>query len=105
MPSKYRSVKTTVKGITFDSKKEAYYYLALLQKQERGEIANLLLQRKFDILVNNIKICSYIADFTYTSALGEHVVDVKSEVTKKLPVYRLKKKLMEAIYGIKIEEV
>ncbi len=33
------------------------------------------------------------------------VIDVKSEMTKKLPVYRLKKKLIKAIYGFDIVEI
>jgi hypothetical protein len=31
--------------------------------------------------------------------------DVKSDVTRKHPVYRIKKKLMKAVHGIDIREV
>jgi len=31
--------------------------------------------------------------------------DVKSEMTKKLPVYKMKKKMMVAFFGIEINEV
>jgi len=33
------------------------------------------------------------------------VEDVKSEVTRKLPTYRLKNKLMRAVHGIAIREI
>jgi hypothetical protein len=36
---------------------------------------------------------------------SEVVEDVKSAITAKNPVYRLKKKLVEAIHNVKINEV
>ena len=42
--SKYNSRKTTVDGITFDSKKEARRYLVLKKMEQDGEIKNLRLQ-------------------------------------------------------------
>ncbi|OQA06328.1 MAG: hypothetical protein BWY67_01977 [Bacteroidetes bacterium ADurb.Bin397] len=56
-------------------------------------------------MVKEKKIATYIADFTYMEK-GQYVVeDVKSDFTRKNPVYRLKKKLIEAIYNLKIKEV
>jgi len=47
-------------------------------------------------------IGSYRADFTYVNEDGQPIVeDVKGFRT---PVYRLKKKLMRALYGIEILE-
>jgi len=67
-----------------------------------GEIINLELQPKFPIEVNGIKICTYIADFRYKERDGTEVVeDCKGF---KTDVYRLKKKLVKAIYGIEILE-
>ncbi len=51
------------------------------------------------------KICAYLADFTYNRNGKEIVEDVKSEMTRKLPVYKLKKKLMKAILNIEIQEI
>jgi hypothetical protein len=54
--------------------------------------------------VNNQVICTYTADFRYEES-GEAIVeDVKSRPTMT-QVYRLKKKLMKAIYDIDIKEV
>ena len=64
------------------------------------------MQVRYDLVVNNINIGFYKADFvTYKHGKVLEVIDVKSEMTKKLPVYRLKKKLMKAIYGIDIVEI
>lgn len=101
--SKYRAVKTEVDGITFDSKREAARYMELVLLERAGEISRLELQPKYDCVVNGHKICTYKADFRYFNANGSVVEDVKG---MKTPVYRLKKKLVEALYpGVKIQEV
>lgn len=103
--SKYRNVKTEVNGISFDSKKEAKRYGELRLLEKAGLIQHLRLQVKYPIVVNGLKVCTWIADFTYDSPTGEVVEDVKSDITRKNPVYRLKCKLVKAIYGISIREV
>ncbi len=101
--SKYRAVKTEVDGITFDSKREAARYMELVLLERAGEISRLELQPKYDCVVNGHKICTYKADFRYFSAEGSVVEDVKGV---KTPVYRLKKKLVEALYpGVTVQEV
>jgi hypothetical protein len=50
-------------------------------------------------------VCKYISDFVYLENGQKIVEDVKSEYTRKLPVYRLKKKLVKAVHGIDIKEV
>jgi hypothetical protein len=116
--SKYRNRKTEVDGIVFDSKKEAERYGELTLLEKAKKIEDLELQPKFPVEVNGQKICTYIADFRYKEKLyvnfaqedwhvgtADRIEDVKSEATRKLPVYRLKKKLVEAQYGITITEV
>ena len=104
--SKYRNRKTVCNGITFDSAKEARRYADLVLAERSGEIVNLERQARFSIEVNRMKIATYIADFTYELRDGTLVVeDVKSPATRKLPAYRLKKKLMLALYQIEIQEV
>jgi len=105
--SKYGAIKTEVDGITFHSRKEAARYQELKFLEAAGEISEIECQPKIEIIINDVHIAWYIADFRYLDNKTEHEVieDVKSEATKKLPVYRLKKKLVEAIYKIKIEEV
>jgi hypothetical protein len=99
---KYRNKKVTFDGYTFDSLKEYRRYIELKLLQKAGEISDLKLQVKFELTINGLKICSYIADFTYTQAGDKVVEDVKGVKTRE---YILKKKLMLAIHGIKIKEV
>lgn len=101
MRNKYGAIKTTVKGIKFDSKKEASRYLSLLLLQKFGHISDLSLQPKFDLIVNGTKIGFYKADFKYTQYGKEVIEDVKG---MKTPIYNLKKKMIKAIYGFDIFE-
>ena len=105
--SKFRSQRVDEDGLTFDSKKEAKRYKELRLLLKAGEIGYLARQVEFPLMIEGRKLASYIADFTYTDAkTGEMIVeDVKSEVTRKLPVYRLKRKMMWLQKGIKVREV
>ena len=124
---KYRATKTTVDGITFDSKKEAKRYTELKLLEKTGMITHLELQPTYQITVNGVKICKYKADFRYftvrqenreqyTNSKGEWTVptmtgDKEGQIVEdvkgfKTPIYRLKKKLVEACYpGTLIKEV
>lgn len=100
---KYGAIATTVDDIRFDSKAEARRYQEL-KLMERGRlIRNLELQPSFDIIINGVKVCRYVADYRFINCgTGEMVVeDCKGF---KTPEYRLKKKLMKAVHGIDITE-
>ena len=105
--SKYRSVKSVCShGIKWDSNRErTHFYTALRPMEIAGVITELSRQVRFKFELNGVKICSYIADFTYKQDGKLVVVDVKSKYTSKLPVYRIKKKLMLAVHGIEVKEV
>ena len=100
--SKYRAVRTTVDNITFASKAEARRYQELRMLVRAGKIEHLHLQPRYPLVVNRVKIGAYVGDFLYQRDGVEVLEDVKGCPT---PVYRLKKKLMKAIYGIEIQEV
>ena len=101
---KYGNKKTTVDGITFDSKWESQRYLYLKSLERAGRVQNLELQPRFIITVNGQKICTYVADFRYDKedAEGnwEHIVEDAKGV--ETPEFKLKKKLMKAVYNIDI---
>jgi hypothetical protein len=102
--SKYHSVKTTVEGIRFDSKREAARYVELRTLLAAGCIQKLELQPEFQLVVSTGKsVGKYRADFRYydVDKLEWIVEDVKGVRT---PVYRLKKKIVEEVYGIDIVE-
>ena len=98
---KYNAIKTVVDGVTFDSRKEARRYSELKLLEKCGKIHSLTLQPRFDLIVNGTKCGFYRADFKYTENNREIVEDCKGF---KTPVYRLKKKLVKAIYGVDILE-
>jgi len=104
MRNKYGAKKTEYNGIKYDSKKEAEFArkLDLTRKSLNSNILDVERQVPFEIRLNGIKICKYLLDFKVTYNSGEvEYIDVKG---MKTPVYRLKKKLVEAQYGIKITE-
>ena len=104
MRSKYGAKPTIVDGVRFASQAEARRYGHLKMLERAGTICDLELQPRFPLLVNRIKVCTYVADFRYRfSGVPVPVVeDVKGVQT---PIYRLKKKMLLAQDGIIITEV
>lgn len=104
MAPKYRNVPTEVDGIRFASRREANRYCELMLLVRAGTISNLELQPRYNLTINGVKVATYVADFRYEeSATGAVVVEDAKGV--RTPVYRLKKKLMSAIFGVSIREV
>lgn len=100
MATKYRNVKCTYNGIKFDSIGERDRYKVLELRQKAKQISELQTQVKYPLIVNQIKVCNYIADFTYCDIEGNLVVeDFKGVITG---LFTLKKKLMKAVHGIDI---
>lgn len=101
--SKYKSVKCEHLGVKFDSLKERNQYIKYLHQQSIGEILSIKLQPRFDIIIND-KFCGfYKADFEIElSDKSIKIVDCKG---MKTTVYSLKKKIIEAMYNIKIVEL
>lgn len=124
--SKYKSVKTTLDGIEFDSKKEAQRYQQLKLMERAGHICDLKRQVKYELIPAQYidgkcveRAVTYTSDFEYyvinplrvrsvmidpkEGTIGEHIVeDVKGMRTA---VYKMKRKLMLYKYGIRITEV
>lgn len=103
---KYRNIKTVVDGYTFASVKEATYYGKLKMGLFAKEISSVILQPVFRLVVNEQLICKYVADFEVKYMDGRHeIIDVKSDITRKNRAYRIKVKLLKALYNIDIVEV
>ena len=103
---KYNAKKTEVDGRVFASRAEARRYSELCLLEKNGNILDLECQPVFNISVNNKHICNYIADFKYGIFNGENIDWIIEDVKGvKTPVYRLKKKLVEAAYNITITEI
>ena len=107
--NKYKAKKIVHDGITFDSKKEFNRYLELLAMADG--IKDLQRQVKFQLtpkmtgVLRTERASHYIADFTYCLGEQKIVEDVKSDFTRKLPLYILKRKLMKMIHNIEIVEI
>lgn len=102
--NKFNAKKTDVDNITFDSKHEATRYQELKIAERCGVISDLKLQVSYPLKVNGILIATYRSDFDYLEDGKKVVEDTKSEFTRKLMWYRMKKKLMLALHGIEIRE-
>lgn len=101
---KYHAQRTIVGEHSFASKAEATRYAELKMLERAGEIRDLVLQPRYDLIVAGQKICVYVADFAYTDRDGTpRIIDVKGV---KTPVYALKRKLFHALNpGIRITEI
>ena len=97
--SKFGAILTTYNQIKFQSKKEARYYMDLQARVHAKEVRYFLRQVPFD-LPGGVK---YRIDFMEVWADGSiHWIDVKGFRTE---TYRIKRRQVEALYPIKIEEV
>ncbi len=103
--SKMGNLHTRLEGYTFDSIREAERYTYLNLRLLAKEITRLAVHPRFPLFVNDVKIGWYEADFLYKEIGNLIVEDVKSEYTRKLPLYQMKKALMKAVYGIEVQEI
>lgn len=124
---KYNAKPTTVDGIRFHSAKEARRYQELKLLEKARAIIGLRLQPRYMLCAlvlegadcRNVNAGSvsqrrhpvgdYVSDFEYRepiNVLGHTVWRTVVEDTKgvKTDVYKLKKRLFEAQYGIQIRE-
>ena len=107
--NKYGNHKTTIDGITFDSKHEAERYCELKMLERGKQIYDLKLQPRFEIQPSykkngkTVRAVEYVADFSYYDKTGRFIVEDAKGM--KTDVYRLKKKLIEFRYDFTIEEV
>ena len=111
--NKFGAKKTEIDGITFASKHEAERYIELKHMERAHMISDLQLQRRYTLIGTQKdksgkvleRPVTYVADFVYKNQNGETVVeDAKSPATRT-DVYKVKRKLMLSIYGIRIQEV
>lgn len=106
--SKYHSKKVIKDGETFDSVKEYHRWCELKLLERAGQINGLERQKQFELIPSQRfggkvveRACNYIADFTYWQDDRFIVEDTKGF---KTPEYRIKKKLLLYVHGIRIKE-
>lgn len=101
---KYRNESIVIDESYFPSKKQAHRFGDLRLLEKCGHIKDLRKEVDFSIDINGFHICKYRADAVYVDDSKLVVEDTKSDITRKLSVYRIKKKLMRAILNIQILE-
>jgi hypothetical protein len=107
-PTKYRNRPfRDAQGVYWHSRKEHRHWLVLRAAEAAGLVRDLRRQVRYRLTVNGVEVGSYVADFTFFDAETDRVVvqDTKSPATRKLPLYRLKRNLMRAVWGLAVEEV
>lgn len=103
--NKYRNVKVSYDGITFDSKRECARYIELRMLEKAGQISGLQRQVKFEIFpkFGKERAIFYIADFVYEKCGKTVVEDVKSPATAKDKCFRLKWRAVRQMYAGKYD--
>lgn len=104
--NKYHAVKTTIDGITYDSKKESRRGQYLEELQRFGKIRELERQKRFQLIDPYVYYgkkyqgVTWVADFYYFDVEKNKYVaeDVKSKITRKKAEYRIKIKLFMLKY-------
>lgn len=102
MKNKFNAKKTEYRGVIYDSKKEASYALRLNSLKMAGFISYYERQHVFVLpWGSKMKI-----DFKVVFPCGrKEYHKVKGGKTTMTLVYRLKKKVVEWYFGVKIKEV
>ncbi len=104
-PKKFHNRPVVVDGVRFDSAGESRRWAELQLLERAGQIRNLERQKRIPLVVEGVKICDVVIDAIYFEGQRRVAEDYKSEYTRKLPVWRLKKKLLAALYpAIEIRE-
>ena len=104
--NKYGAKKITdpYTGEVFDSKKEYYRWCELRIMERAGKLSDLKRQVKYELIPKQKgeRACTYVADFVYIDSDGNTVVEDTKGV--RTDAYRIKKKLMLWVHGIRIKE-
>jgi len=104
--TKYGNVKVVIDGESYDSKIEAEFHHHLKLRERIGEVYGIVRQKDFLIELSGQRICVLKVDFWFYDrrTLGMRAVDIKGGPTDT-PVFRLKRKLVRAMFGVEVEIV
>lgn len=98
--SKYRNKPVVIDGVRFASQSEAERDAELQWLGRAGKIAFLKRQPRFPLVVNGVKICTYVADWQYDERdskghITTVVEDRKGVLTKE---FKIKWALAKALF-------
>lgn len=105
--NKYSAEPTTVDGVKLASKAEARRFRQLQMMERAGAIQDLEVHPRFDLIVAGVKVGVYTADFRYIDCESRKLVveDVKGGRATITEAYRLRKRIVQALYDVEITEV
>jgi hypothetical protein len=121
--NKYGAKKITdpITGFVFDSKKEYHRWCELRLLERAGRISDLQRQVKYELIPkqDGERACTYLADFVYKVPVHKQYTNdeghlvfadgwetvVEDAKGVRTDAYKIKKKLMLWVHGIKIQEV
>ena len=89
----------TMDGFVFKSKLEISRYAQLKQMERAKRIHSLKVKPVFPIMINETRVCDVELDFAYTQDAVRIYEDAKGCDNA---LSRLKRKMVEAAYGIKV---
>lgn len=99
--NKYRAQRCQHDDHWHDSLRERDRCFVLEQRAALGDISDLRRQPRYPLLSDGMHVADYIADFEYCENGRLVVEDTKGYRTA---TYRLKRRLMKAVYNIDILE-
>lgn len=105
--SKYKNIRAAASnGVMCASMKEARRYSVLLLMEKAKQIKDLKWQVRMPIAINGILVFTYVCDACYWDLKIPDVPVLVYEDIKgmRTPMYKLKKKCVEAYYRTKITE-
>ena len=99
-----KKIKDPATGFVFDSKAEFIRWCELRILERAGKISDLQRQVKYELIPKQKgeRACTYLADFVYKDSDGNTVVEDTKGV--RTDAYRIKRKLMLWVHGIRIKE-
>lgn len=101
---KYKAQPQKYKNMHFASKRELKRFQQLEFLEQKGAISDLRRQVRFPFYIDGKLMFTYVADHVYIDKkTGETVIEDSKGVV--LPMYAMKKKIIEAHYKITIREV
>ena len=102
--SKYGNRRIDADGHTFDSRAEYAYYLYLRALEQQGDITDLRVHPRYEVVPafvhggRKVRAVTYTPDFTYRDDAGQLVVvDVKGGKATQTAVWRLKWTLLKRL--------
>lgn len=103
--TKYGSRVTVCDGIRFQSKREAETYWSLTLQKKAGGVKFFLRQVPFHLPGGVIYRADFLVVFKNQERPGRDWIEVWDAKGFRTETYKLKKRQVEALYGIKILEV